>query len=102
MQDDQVTASGARTTPEAQSTPAASSEASPKSAEDSQSASGAGPSGESGKPSRSTALATAARRNKKRKPVPDGRSKAVVCDQCRSRKTSVRLPDSAHRVILED
>ncbi|GAA5863877.1 hypothetical protein JCM3774_001185 [Rhodotorula dairenensis] len=43
---------------------------------------------------RSTALATAARRNKKRKSTaPDGRSKAVVCDQCRTRKTSCDLKD---------
>lgn len=70
----------AGTSPEARSTPGGSSEASPQPAT----------TAAASKPVRSTALATAARKAKKRKIPPDGRSKAVVCDQCRTRKTSVR------------
>lgn len=72
---------------EAPSAAASSSETSPQPTGEGQQA------GSSRQPIRSTALATAARRNKKRKSaVPDGRSKAVVCDQCRTRKTSVSSP----------
>ncbi|GAA5950891.1 hypothetical protein JCM8115_005001 [Rhodotorula mucilaginosa] len=73
---------------EAASAAASSSETSPQPTGEGQQA------GASKQPIRSTALATAARRNKKRKSaVPDGRSKAVVCDQCRIRKTHCDLKD---------
>ncbi|GAA5976259.1 hypothetical protein JCM10908_005433 [Rhodotorula pacifica] len=87
MQDGATAARVALASSEPPSTAASSSETSPAPTTE-------GHSSSSRQTARSTALATAARKSKKRKSgAPDGRSKAVVCDQCRTRKTSCDLKD---------